>query len=319
MNLLKRNGLEASKILPLVVIVGPTAVGKTETAIKLAERFDGEIVSADSRLLYYGMDIGTAKPSLQERSRVPHHLIDVSPPDQVWSLAVYKNAATQAIIDIHARNHLPFLVGGTGQYIRAIIEQWDIPIAQPNTQLRSLLEKWGQRESGERLHQRLAILDPEAAKSIDPRNLRRTIRAIEVILTTGKRFSSLRGRGPNHYNLLTIGLTRPRAELYNRIDARIQKMIDSGLIEEVKSLLDKGYASDLPTLSAIGYGEIISYLNGKSTIAEAVAQMKRRTRIFVRRQANWFKLDDPEISWYLMHPSIEGEIATRIRDWINNL
>ncbi|HSF80694.1 MAG TPA: tRNA (adenosine(37)-N6)-dimethylallyltransferase MiaA [Anaerolineales bacterium] len=318
MTLLNPNRLRASKILPLVVIVGPTAVGKTESAIKLAEWFDGEIVSADSRLLYCGMNIGTAKPSLQERSRVPHHLIDVSPPDQGWSLAVYKNAATQAIKDIHARNHLPFLVGGTGQYIRAIIEQWDIPIAQPNMQLRSLLEKWGHRESGERLHQRLAILDPEAAKTIDPRNLRRTVRAIEVILTTGKRFSSLRGRGPSHYNLLTIGLTRPRAELYNRIDARIQKMIDSGLIEEVKSLLDKGYASDLPTLSAIGYGEIISYLNGKSTLAEAVAQMKRRTRIFVRRQANWFKLDDPEISWYLMHPAIEDEIATRIRDWMND-
>lgn len=301
---------------PLVVILGPTAVGKTEVSIKLAKRLRGEIVSADSRLLYQGMDIGTAKPSQLERSPIPHHLIDVAQPDQVWSLAIYKAAAIQAIEEIHARKRLPFLVGGTGQYIRAIVEQWDIPPAQPNPQLRRILEKWAERESGQRLHQRLALLDPQAAKVIDPRNLRRTVRALEVILTTGRRFSSHRRRIPGQYRLFMVGLTRPRPELYARIDARIERMMETGLVEEVRTLLAQGYSPDLTAFSAIGYREIICYLNGELTLEAAVAQMKRRTRNFVRRQANWFKLEAADIHWYGARPGVEEDIETDIWEWL---
>lgn len=309
-------GSEAGRNQPLVVIVGPTAVGKTETAIQLAERLQGEIVSADSRLLYRGMDIGTAKPSRQDLHRIPHHLIDVAQPNEVWSLATYKSVAMQTIDKIQAHKHLPLLVGGTGQYIRAILEQWDIPIAQPNPQLRRILEEWAHQETEERLHQRLAILDPEAAKKIDPRNLRRTVRAMEVILTTGKRFSSHRSSAPSKFQVFVIGLIRPRPELYARIDDRIDQMIKTGLMDEVKTLLSMGYSPDLPTLSAIGYGEMISYLRGKLSLDEAVAQMKRRTRVFVRRQANWFKLEDPDIHWYQMQPDVVDNIHDAIREWL---
>ena len=301
---------------PLVVVLGPTAVGKTEISIQLAERLKGEIVSVDSRLLYRGMDIGTAKPSHQELSRVPHHLIDVSQPDQVWSLAVFKAAASLAIAEIHTRKRLPFLVGGTGQYIRAIVEQWEIPSAQPNPRLRRILEKWAERESQHRLHQRLAILDPEAAERIDPRNLRRTVRALEVILTTGRQFSDQRRQFPGQYRLFFVGLTRPRPELCARVDARIDHMLETGLVEEVRTLLAQGYASDLPAFSAIGYREIISYLKGELSLEDAAAQMKRRTRIFVRRQANWFKRDAENIRWYQVRPFVEDEIETDIRKWL---
>ncbi len=308
-------GSEAGRKPSLVVIVGPTAVGKTETAIQLAERLQGEIVSADSRLLYRGMDIGTAKPPRQELDRIPHHLIDVAQPDDVWSLATYKSAAMQAIEEIHARKQLPFLVGGTGQYIRAILEQWNVPVTQPDPQLRRILEEWAHQETEEGLHKRLAVLDPEAAEMIDPRNLRRTVRAMEVILTTGKRFSRLRTRAPSKYRVFVVGLIRPRPELYARIDERIDQMLQAGLIEEVKTLLAMGYSPDLPTLSAIGYGEMISYLNGKLSLDETVAQMKRKTRVFVRRQSNWFKLEDPEIHWFPMQANVVDEIEAAIWEW----
>ena len=307
------------KSRPLVAIVGPTAVGKTEIALQIAERMQGEIVSADSRLLYRGMDIGTAKPSPTELSRVPHSLVDVAEPDQVWSLASFKAAATQAIQEIHSRGRLPFLVGGTGQYIRAILEQWDIPSAQPNLQLRKVLEQMADQETGQRLHQHLATLDPAAAITIDPRNVRRTVRAMEVILTSGRRFSSLRGKTSSPYQVLVIGLKRSRTELYARIDARVDKMIERGLVSEVQKLLAKGFSPDLPTLSAIGYREINAYLNGEISLEDAVVQMKRKTRIFVRRQANWFKETDPNIRWFEVHPAVVDEIEREIWEWLEIL
>jgi tRNA dimethylallyltransferase len=302
--------------LPLVVILGPTAVGKTEIAIQLAERLDGEIVSADSRLFYRGMDIGTAKPTLAERRRVPHHLIDVADPDQAWSLALFQREARKAIADIHARGKLPFLVGGTGQYVRAVIQGWQVPEAQPDPRLRSALENWAEQIGEDGLHARLALLDPEAAAGIDPRNLRRTVRALEVILSTGKPFSRQRGRKGSPYRLLLLGLRRPRPEIYQRIDARIQAMLAEGLVEEVKSLLRGGYSPDLPTMSAIGYREIIAYLQGEITLDEAVVRMKRATRTFVRRQANWFKADDPKIRWFDVGESSLDILERTIRDWL---
>jgi tRNA dimethylallyltransferase len=309
--------MPADFLPPLVVIVGPTAVGKTEISIQLAERLAGEIVSADSRLFYRGMDIGTAKPTRAERARVPHHLIDVAGPDQVWSLAVFQQAAYQAIAKIHARGRLPFLVGGTGQYIRAVTEGWQIPKVKSSLPLRQALENWAAEIGPDELHDRLTALDPEAAAKIDYRNLRRTVRALEVILRTGQQFSAQRTKGVPPYRSLQIGLTRPRKELYARVDARIDAMLADGFVDEVRELLGQGYSPDLPTLSAIGYREIVAHLKGKTSLQEAVKLIKRHTRQFVRRQANWFKEDDPNIHWFKVEPNTVAEIEQLIRAWLS--
>ncbi len=303
--------------IQLVVILGPTAVGKSKVAIQLAERLGGEIVSADTRLFYRGMDIGTAKPSPEERSCVPHHLIDVADPDEIWSLAQYKVESRRVIEGIHARRRLPFLVGGSGQYIWAVVRGWDVPVVPPNLPLRQALEQWSHDIGKDGLHYRLTVLDPQAAARIDPRNLRRTIRALEVILTTGKRFSEQRTQSPPLYNTLILGLRRPRPELYERIDARIDAMFQAGLVDEVQDLLESGYSLDLPPLSAIGYREVIAYIQGSITLEGAKAQMRRLTRTYVRRQANWFKPHDPQIRWFRVNPSTVDEMEAVVIGWIS--
>jgi tRNA dimethylallyltransferase len=304
---------------PLVVIVGPTASGKTAVSIDLAKRLNGEIVSADSRLLYRGMDIGTAKPTDAEQENVPHHLIDVADPDETWSLALYQRTAYQVIDSIMERSKLPILVGGTGQYVRAIIEGWRIPPQAPDESLRESLSRWAEMIGPEGLHQRLATVDPQAAEMIDYRNMRRTIRALEVILNTGERFSDLRKKQQCRYTPFIFGISRPREVLYQRIDQRIDQMIADGLVEEVQTLLQSGYQADLPTLSAIGYGEIIQYLNNQVSLEEAVTLIRRNTRIFVRRQANWFKPDDPRIHWVEAAEGMVDNMEEMIRRWLNGL
>ena len=297
----------------LILIIGPTAVGKTELAIQLAEQLSGEIVSADSRLFYRGMDIGTAKPTREEQARVPHHLIDIADPDEILSLAVFQQKARAAIADIHIRNKIPFLVGGTGQYIRAVTEGWTPPEVEPDVRLRNELEKLKHEHGIYWLHERLKKLDPLAAVNIDPRNYRRTIRALEVILTTGRRFSEQRGQSASPYHLITIGLRRPRPELYERVDQRIEAMFSNGFLEEVKTLLAKGYSPSLPTMSAIGYRECIRVVNGQINEEQAKTEIRRATRIFVRRQANWFKESDPTIQWFRVEEGIGREIESYIR------
>lgn len=297
----------------LIVVVGPTAVGKTELAIQLAERLNGEIVSADSRLFYRGMDIGTAKPTDSERARIPHHLINVADADEPWSLTVFQQAAQAAISEVHARGRIPFLVGGTGQYIRAVTEGWAPPSQQPDMHLRIALERWASAIGPEGLHARLASIDIQAADRILPGNLRRTIRALEVIFHTGQRFSEQRNRSRSPYSFLQIGLMRPREELYARVDARIQAMLEAGLVNEVRGLLDQGYSPDLSTLSAIGYREISAYLRGEMSLDEAVVQIKRLTRRFVRRQANWFRETDPGIRWFRAGETSVDEIEAYIK------
>jgi tRNA dimethylallyltransferase len=303
--------------IPLVIILGPTAVGKTEASLQLAERLNAEIISADSRLLYRGMDIGTAKPSSAELQRVRHHLIDVADPDEVWSLAMYLRALNVAIADIHARGRLAILVGGTGQYIRALVEGWHIPEVEPDPKLRAALEAWADEIGSDKLYARLQYLDPEAATRIEPQNLRRTVRALEVILTTGQQFSTQRESRSCAYRVLMLGLQRPRDELYPRIDTRIDEMLEHGLIEETQALLDKGYSQDLPPLSAIGYKQIIQYLHGKISLDEVVTQMKRITRRFVRRQANWFKPDDEDIHWFAAEGETISDMESFIEDFLS--
>ncbi len=310
---------EIKKHIPLIVILGPTAVGKTELSIQLAERLGGEIVSADSRLFYRGMDIGTAKPTPAERARVPHHLIDVAAPDEVWSLALYLPAAKKAIQGIHQRGKLPFLVGGTGQYIQALVEGWRIPAVGPDPALREALRSWAGEIGPGGLRARLETLDPAAAAAIDGPNTRRMIRALEVIFRSGELFSAQKGKSPTPYHVLRLGLTRPRPELYERVDLRIHNMLEAGFIAEVKSLLAQGYPPTLPPLSAIGYRQIIHYLNNVITLEEAVRQMGSRTRKFIRRQANWFQADDPKIHWFKVSESALTEMEVEIRDFLENI
>lgn len=306
----------SEKLDQLVVIVGPTAVGKTTLSIQLAERLGAEIVSADSRLFYRGMDIGTAKPSPAEREAVRHHLIDVSDPDESWSLVRFQKAAREAIADIHSRGKVPILVGGTGQYIRAVVHAWQAPEVSPNDHLRSVLEDWSQKITPAGLHDRLEVVDPDAAGLIDPGNLRRTVRALEVIFSTGQRFSDQRKQTDPFYQYLQIGLFRSRAELYARIDARIQSMLDAGFENEVRELLSKGYRAELPSMSAIGYREIVAYIQGHHSLEDAVSLIKRRTRQFVRRQANWFKPGDKDIHWFEMNGDTLDDIEALIRSFL---
>ncbi len=298
---------------PLIVIVGPTAVGKTAASIELAKRFGGEIVSADSRLLYRGMDIGTAKPNAAEQRGIPHHLVDVADPDENWSLALYQREAYRVIDDILARGKLPFLVGGTGQYVRSIIEGWQIPPQKPDYDLRDALNHWADEIGAEGLYVRLKTIDADAAVNMDYRNVRRVVRALEVIFKTGERFSDLRRKQQCPYQPVILGIERPREELYERIDRRIEIMLKQGWVDEVKTLLAKGYPPDMPTLSAIGYGEIIQFLQDKLTYEEAIMLIKRNSRTFVRRQANWFKPDDPRIAWFTAGSDLVDQMESEIR------
>ncbi len=299
--------------LPVIVLLGPTAVGKTATAIAVAQRVQGEIISADSLLFYRGMDIGTAKPTPAERAQVPHHLIDVSEPDDPWTLARFQAAVRALIPAIHARGRLPLVVGGTGQYVQAFVEGWQAPPQPPNPALRTALERWGRQIGPQALHRRLAHLDPAAAARIEPANLRRTVRALEVIFHTGRRFSAQRRRVPPPYRLLLLGLTRPRPELYARIDARIAAMLQAGLLDEVRRLLER-FPPDLPPFQAIGYREMIAHLRGEITLDEAVAHMKRRTRQLVRRQSNWFKR--LEVQWFPMNEHTVDALVAAIRRFV---
>ena len=282
---------------PLLLIVGPTASGKSAFAIQMAQALHAEIVSADSRYLYRELEIGVAKPSSLELAAAPHHLINVASLEDPWNLGLFKQSAAQIIEQIHQRNRLPILAGGTGQYVRAILQNWQVPSHGPVDQLREDLETIGNHIGFDKLYEMLRAIDPQAAANIDYRNHRRTIRALEVILSTGKKFSDLRDKEPPPYNTLIIGLELPRDVLYARIDQRVDDMITQGLVGEVQGLLDSGFGPTLDTMRVIGYNEIMAHLMGECTLEEAVALIKRNTRIYVRRQANWFKPSDPDIHW----------------------
>ena len=302
----------------LIAVIGPTAVGKTAISLHLAETCDGEVVSADSRQVYRGLDIGTAKATPQEQRRVPHHLLDLTNPDEPLTLADYQRLAYAAIEDILRRGKLPLLVGGSGLYVRAVLEGWTIPRVEPNPALRAALEQEAERQGGAALHRWLATLDPQAAARMDPRNVRRVIRALEVCVTAGRPISALQAKRPPPYRILRLGLTMPRSLLYRRIDERVERMIASGLVEEVRALVAQGYGFDLPALSGLGYRQIGLYLQGEATLEEAVALIKRETRRFVRQQSTWFRLDDTAIRWFDAGApdcarQVEGEVRAFLR------
>lgn len=283
---------------PVIFLVGPTASGKTRLSIEIAKSYQSEIISADSRYFYRGMDIGTAKPTFEEMNNIKHHMIDIVEPDETISVAGYKQKVEKIISSLHENKKIPLVVGGTGQYIHSIINNWSMPQIEPDPILREYLEKYALENGKEKLYSYLEKHDPEAAKFIDFRNLRRTIRAVEVILKTGNKFSDLRKSNKSIYSQKIIGILWKREELYKRIDERIDEMIQNGFIEEVQKLINAEFNINTPAMSAIGYREIIYYLRGKCSLDEAIVLMKRNTRQYVRRQANWFKEDDPSIKWF---------------------
>jgi tRNA dimethylallyltransferase len=305
--------------LPLLVtIVGPTAAGKTELSLELAESVDGEIISADSRLVYRGMNIGTAKPTLAQRTRVPHHLIDIVDPDDVLTLAQYQRRAYASIDAVTGRGRQPILVGGTGQYVRAVVEGWGIPEVPPDHGLRAELEEYAGHHGAAALHTRLSKLDPIAASRIDLRNVRRVIRALEVTLLAGRPISELQAKSAPPYLILQIGLTRPRPVLYERIDARIDRMLASGLLEEVQRLALAGYGWDLPAMSGLGYRQIGLHLQGKATLEEATQFIRRDTRRLVRQQGTWFRLADPHIHWFDLEQVDTDRVVPFVQAWLAN-
>ena len=298
----------------LLMLVGPTGSGKSSLAIQLALALDTDIISADSRYLYRQLNIGTAKPTPGELSRVRHHMVDCADLDSPWSIGEYKSSVEKIIPELNSNSKIPLMVGGTGQYIRAFSQNWQILEIEPDNHLRVVLEKIGEEIGFEKMYENLAVIDPEAAKFIDHRNYRRTIRALEVFLTTGKRFSELRTKGESRFDLLILGLAWERQELYERIDERIEKMLEEGFIQEVEGLLAAGDRENLDRMGVIGYSELTSYLDGLISLEEAVALIKRNTRKYVRRQANWFKPNNPEITWFnAKDPDILEKMLDRIR------
>ena len=298
----------------LLAVVGPTGVGKSRLALHLAQAFDGEIVSADSRQLYRYMDIGTAKPTREELSLVPHHLIDIVNPDEDFSLAQYQQLADEAIADIQKRGKRAILVGGSGLYVWAVLEGWKIPKVAPDLKLRRSLEEVGKDE----LYAELAKVDPVAAQRIDPGNVRRIIRALEVYKGAEVPISRLQLKAKPLSNTLIIGLTADRAELYRRIDLRVDEMIKLGLVDEVKGLVDKGYNFSLPAMSGIGYKQIGMYLRGELTLAAAIQQIKFETHRLVRHQYSWFRLKDDRIGWFDIEKESDSQIRTVVARFIGN-
>ncbi|GAB4459926.1 MAG: tRNA (adenosine(37)-N6)-dimethylallyltransferase MiaA [Anaerolineae bacterium] len=298
---------------PLLVIVGPTAVGKTALSLRLAQEFPIEILSADSRQIYRGCDIGTAKPTADELATAPHHFINVANPDEIITLAQFQQQAYALIAAIHGRGRLPALVGGSGQWVKAVVEGWGIPRVPPDYALRAELEQLDPAA----LHAELSAVDPPAAARIDARNVRRVIRALEVYRKTGIPISTHQQKNPPPYDILQIGLTMPREQLYTRLDWRIDKMMERGLLAEVEALARAGYGWQQPALMGLGYKQVGQYLRGEVSLDEAVALIKKETRRFVRQQYNWFRLDDDRIEWLEVDGDLTGaqlrQVSGRVR------
>ena len=296
----------------LVAIVGPTGVGKSRLAFRLAQAFNGEIISADSRQIYRYMNIGTAKPTSQELSLVPHHLVDIVNPDDDFSLAQYQHLACEAIEDIQRRDKLAILVGGSGLYVWSVLECWRIPEVPPDPEFRLNLQREASEIGKDKLYQELVKVDPIAAQRIDPRNVRRTIRALEVYKTTGIPFSQFQNKQAPLFDVLIVGLTVDRAELYRRIDQRVDEMMKQSLVAEVKRLVDMGYDFNLPAMSGIGYQQIGAFLRGELILETAIQQIKFETHRFVRHQYAWFRLKDERIKWFNIQSGAESEIIALV-------
>jgi len=299
---------------PIVAIVGPTGVGKTYLSLQIARRFNVEVVSVDSRQIYRHLDIGTAKPTIEDRLVAFHHLIDIADPKDDFSLATYLKMARSVIEEIHGRGAIPLLVGGTGQYFRALVENWQVPTVPPDWAFREKMGKFLLDQGVEALYDKLKLIDPMSARIIDPKNSRRVIRALEVYEHTGTSFSELRTMSDPSYNALVVGVTTNREKLNLWIDSRVDNMIDLGWVREVRNLLDLGINRQHSSMSSVGYRELIDYLDGSIEFSEAIQNIKTKTRRFARNQYGWFSLSNPSIEWV----ERDGEIVDRTVELIKN-
>ena len=304
--------------LPLICVVGPTATGKTRLAISLAQRFGGEIINADSRQVYRGMDIGTAKPTLAERSRARHHLLDLLDPSESFGVALFLELASKTLADIRERGALPIVAGGTGQYVWALAEGATVPTVPPNMELRAAMEEEAKAAGPAALFRRLEAVDPVRAAALDPQNVRRVIRALEIHHETGRKPSELRLRENWSFSPLVLGLTMERNELYRRIDQRVDRMMEDGFLTEVAALAEAGYEPGVGPLGSPGYRELGLHLAGALTLEESVARTKTQTHRLVRRQYTWFKPSDPRIHWLdSSDPCVEGQAAAAVEAFLN--
>lgn len=283
--------------IPLLTVVGPTATGKTDTAVMVAERIGGEVISADSMLVYRYMDIGTAKPTAEEKRGIVHHMIDIVDPDEEFTVAVYARKVHELIPEIKRRGKVPMLVGGTGLYVRAITETFNFAVTGPDYVFRMDMEELYKAQGQDVLHSLLARIDPDTAARLHPNDTKRIIRALEIFHQTGKPMSVMTegAENPAYINMM-FGLTMDREKLYQRINDRVEKMLATGLIDEVKSLLERGYDERLTSMQGLGYKEILYYLRGEMSLEEAVETLKRSTRRFAKRQMTWFRRDK-RIRW----------------------
>lgn len=300
---------------PLIVIVGPTAVGKTDISIKVAKALDCEIISADSMQIYKYMDIGTAKPTLQEREGVPHHLMDFLDPADDFSVVQFQSLALEIIEKIHQKGKIPMVVGGTGLYVNSLVYPMNFTEAQEDPDFRQHMQEQADVLGKEFLYTTLAKIDPETAKRLHPNDVRRIIRALEIHHLTGKTMSHYRQdfeRAKAPYNLVMIGLTMDRQKLYKRIEARIDKMVKNGLLDEVKGLLDHGYSVNMTSMQGLGYKEMAIFIHGKASFNQAVEILKRNTRRFAKRQITWFKRDK-RILWIDVESFASKEL---LANWI---
>lgn len=283
----------------IIAVVGPTAVGKTEYAIRLACELDGEIVSCDSMQLYKFMDIGSAKPTKAEQAMVPHHLVDEIDPRREFSVVQYQKLARQAISDIHSRGKLPVISGGTGLYLNSILYEMDFSAPPRQDGYRKELEALAENQGAEVLHRRLAEKDPDAAQRIHPNNIKKVIRALEAVESTGEgiRPFSQAAQPFAGYRPFLIGLTRERSQLYDRINRRVELLMEQGLLEEVRGLMDMGLTEENISMKGIGYKELIAHLKGEYGLDEAIAKIQQNTRHYAKRQLTWFRRYD-KIEWF---------------------
>ena len=290
----------------LVVILGPTATGKSNLAIQIAKHLNGEIISGDSMLVYQGMNIGTAKPSKEELQEVPHHLVDILPPDASFNVVDFVTAAQKLITEINARGRLPIIAGGTGLYIKALLEGYSFTSVDENTELRAQLEKEAEEVGPEALYQKLVELDPEAAKIIHPNNVRRVIRALEAASLGGHVSQEKTSEDISLYDAKVFGLTMERDFLYERINKRVDAMLALGLEEEVKNLLARGISPDSQSMQAIGYRQMVWYLKEGMEKELAIEKLKQATRNFAKRQLTWYK-KMPYVHWFTVGRDLNYE------------
>lgn len=305
-------------VSPLVYIVGPTAVGKTCLAIALAQKFDGEVINADSRQVYLGMDVGTAKPTPAERAAAPHHLLDLLEPSDHFGLGSFLALAKKALAEIRDRNNLAIVCGGAGQYIWGLVEGADPPQVPPDPAFREAMEQEAQALGDEAMHRRLQEIDPERAAALDPRNVRRVIRALEIFRATNHKPSEYQRQHPAVSDALVIGLTIDRKALYERIDARVDQMMEDGFLVEVKRLISDGYPAGEAALASPGYRELGQHLAGELSLDEAVARTKTQTHRLARRQYTWFKPSDRRITWLdAGAPDVVDEAAEAVSSFLS--